>query len=271
MSASTPIDLERYVELFQAHGGTDEPYLRHHFRRFADTKQRFLSHWNRDRGNRLLDIGAHWLHQALLYAIDGFEVTALDLPITFELANVRSLAQAHSIALLPNPDLAQATALRSLPDDTFDVVLFTEIIEHITFNPVTMWREIYRVMKPGARLVITTPNYYALRGRTWQWGRFFKRFGGGLDVLDILSRHTYAHHWKEYSLRELIYYFCVLSPDFMCLNAAHVEEYSPGYLPVSGRRLTRALEHALPILRPDVYLEIEVTRKEKGIVIEPHW
>ena len=105
MSASTPIDLEQYLKLFQVQGGTDEPYLRHHFQRFADTKQRFLSHWDRNRGNRLLDIGAHWLHQALLYAIDGFEVTALDLPITFELANVRSLAQAHSIALLPNPDL----------------------------------------------------------------------------------------------------------------------------------------------------------------------
>ena len=95
MSATATIDLEQYMKVFQAHGGTDEPYLRHHFRRFADTKQRFLSHWNRDRGNRLLDVGAHWLHQSLLYAIDGFAVTAVDLPITFELANVRSLAQAE--------------------------------------------------------------------------------------------------------------------------------------------------------------------------------
>lgn len=271
MSASTAIDLDQYLKLFQAHGGTDQRYLRHHFQRFADTKQRFLSRWDRKRGNRLLDIGAHWLHQSLLYAIDGFEVTALDLPITFEMANVRSLAQAHSIVLLPNPDLAQATALRSIPDDSFDVVLFTEIIEHITFNPVAMWREIYRVMKPGARIVVTTPNYYALRGRTWRWGRFLKRFGGGIDVLDILSRHTYAHHWKEYSLRELIYYFCVLSPDFMCLNPAHVEEYSPGYLPVAAAWFARSLEKAVPILRPDVYLEIELVRKDKGIVIEPHW
>ncbi len=271
MSSSTAPEIEEYLQLFRAHGGTDEPYLRHHFQRFADTKQRFLSHWDRTRGNHLLDVGAHWLHQALLYAIDGFEVTALDLPTTFEMANVRSLAQAHSIALLPNPDLAQPTALASIANDTFDVVLFTEIIEHITFNPVAMWREIYRVMRPGARLVVTTPNYYALRGRTWHWGRFLKRFGGGVDVLDILSRHTYAHHWKEYSLRELIYYFCVLSPDFTCLNAAHVEEYNRGYLPVPATRIARALEHALPILRPDAYLEAELVRKDKGIVVEPHW
>jgi 2-polyprenyl-6-hydroxyphenyl methylase/3-demethylubiquinone-9 3-methyltransferase len=271
MSESVTIDLEQYRKLFEAHGGTDTRYLGHHFKRFTDTKQRFLSHWDRKRGNHLLDIGAHWLHQSLLYAIDGFEVSALDLPLTLERPNVRRLAQAHAIALLPNTNLEQATALASVEDNTFDVVLFTEIIEHITFNPITMWREIYRVMKPGGRMVITTPNYYAWRGRAWHWGRFFKRFGGGIEVLDILSKHTYAHHWKEYSLRELIYYFCVLSPDFMCLNPAHVEEYSRNYGPAPSTRYSRALERAVPVLRPDLYLEIEVTRKDKGIVMEPHW
>lgn len=162
-----PQDFDQYLALFAPHGGTDIPYSRHHFQRYLKTKARFLANWDRNRGNKLLDIGAHWLHQAILYAVDGFEVTALDLPVTFEMDNVRALAQAHDITLLPNSDLERAAALRDVPDNSFDVVLFTEIIEHITFNPVAMWKEIYRVMKPGARLVVTTPNYYAWRGRTW--------------------------------------------------------------------------------------------------------
>lgn len=125
-----------------------------------------MSNWDRARGNKLLDIGAHWLHQAILYAIDGFEVTGVDLPVTFDRDNVRALAKAHDIRLLPNSDLEHASALKEIPDNTFDIVLFTEIIEHITFNPVAMWRQIYRIMKPGARLIVTTPNYYALRGRS---------------------------------------------------------------------------------------------------------
>jgi 2-polyprenyl-6-hydroxyphenyl methylase/3-demethylubiquinone-9 3-methyltransferase len=262
---------EQYLALFAPHGGTDVPYCRHHFQRYLQTKKRLLSHWDRTRGTRLLDIGAHWLHQALLYSIDGFQVTAVDFPVTFEFANVRALAEAHSIRLLPNTDLEQATALKLLPDDSFDLILFTEIVEHITFNPVAMWREIYRIMQPGARIIVTTPNYYALRGQAWRWSRFLKGFGGGIDVLGILSQNTYSHHWKEYSMRELIYYFCALSPDFNCLHPHHAEEYQLGYLGRPASKLVSWIERLIPSLRPDLYLEVELLRKDKGIVIEPHW
>jgi 2-polyprenyl-6-hydroxyphenyl methylase/3-demethylubiquinone-9 3-methyltransferase len=269
MTAAT--SFEDYLALFAPHGGTDIPYSRHHYQRYVQTKQRILANWDRTRGARLLDIGAHWLHQAILYAIDGFQVTGVDLPVTFELDNVRALAQAHSIELLPNSDLEHATALKGIPDNTFDLVLFTEIIEHITFNPVSMWKEIYRVMKPGARLIVTTPNYYALRGRAWNFKRLVSRFGGGIEVIDILNHHTYAHHWKEYSLRELIYYFCVLSPDFDCVDRTYAEEYEPGYLARPGGRLAQWLERNIPMLRPDLYLAVELKEKNKGIVVEPHW
>jgi 2-polyprenyl-6-hydroxyphenyl methylase/3-demethylubiquinone-9 3-methyltransferase len=268
---SSDVTIEHFQGLFEAHGNTDFDYLRHHFPRWAQTKQRLLSHWDRGRGNRVLDIGAHWLHQSMLYAIDGFDVTALDLPGTLESASVQALARAHAIELLPNADLEHPAALKPVPDNTFDLVLFTEIIEHIAFNPVAMWREIYRVMRPGARILITTPNYYALRARVWHWNRFRKGLGGGLNPQELLTRHTLAHHWKEYALRELIYYFSMLSPDFDCVHSEYIEEYHPSYLGKPARAWVRWLERAIPIFRPDVHLEIEIARKDKGIVVEPHW
>ncbi len=263
--------IEEFEKLFAAYGGTDVPYLRAHFPRFVETKRRFLSLWDRARGNRVLDVGAHWLHQALLYALDGFEVTALDLPITLDTDRARELARHYPITLLPNSDLEHPTALAKIPDNAFDIVLFTEIIEHITFNPVAMWREIYRVMKPGARIVVTTPNHYALRGRTWNWLRFLRGMGGGVGVGDIVMRHTNTQHWKEYSVRELAAYFTLLSPDFACRHGAHVEAYRQKYRDKRGSSIVLTLEHLVPILRPDVYLEVELLRKDKGIVIEPHW
>lgn len=43
-------------------------------------------------------------------------------------------------------------------DETFDVVLFCEIIEHLLMDPLHALREIHRVLKPTGQLVLTTPN-----------------------------------------------------------------------------------------------------------------
>jgi SAM-dependent methyltransferase len=265
------MQLSDFETLFAAHGSSDIPYLRQHFARYVRTKERFLSCAGRRSQSRVLDVGAHWLHQALLYAVDGFDVTALDLPLTLEQPDVRSLAGAHGIRLLPNDDLEHPTALAAIADDTFDLILFTEVIEHLAFNPVELWREIYRVMKPGARIVVTTPNYYALRSSLRRWLRIPRRLGGGIAVEAILNFKSLALHWKEYSRRELFTYFRLLSPDFAVVDSAHVEEYHPGYLGKRAGRLLPLLERAIPPWRPDLYLQVELTCKDKGIVVEPHW
>jgi len=270
MTAPTP-RLEDILPLFEAQGGTETGYLRDHFPRFLATRELLLARCDPLRNRRLLDVGAHWLHQTLLYALDGFEVTALDLPLTLDLAPVRALATAHAIRLLPNPDLEHPAALASIGDDTFYIVLFTEVIEHLAFNPVAMWREIYRVLKPGGRIVVTTPNYYALRGRLRQGLRSLRLLGGGVAVEQVLSLKTLGHHWKEYSRRELLAYFSMLSPDFHCTNISYTQEYLPAILNRTGGRFALWLERCIPPLRPDLYLEVELARKEKGIVVEPHW
>jgi hypothetical protein len=66
-------------------------------------------------------------------------------------------------------------------------------------------------------------------------------------------------------------YFCVLSPDFHCVRQEHVQEYYDGYIPVPANWLSRWVEATIPILRPELYLEVELREKSKGIVVEPHW
>lgn len=48
----------------------------------------------------------------------------------------------------------------SLPflDNTFDIVVFSEVIEHLTASPKRALEEIKRVLKRGGYLVLTTPN-----------------------------------------------------------------------------------------------------------------
>jgi SAM-dependent methyltransferase len=44
------------------------------------------------------------------------------------------------------------------PDGSLDLVLFCEVVEHLVADPVFALREIHRVLRPGGRLLLTTPN-----------------------------------------------------------------------------------------------------------------
>lgn len=51
-----------------------------------------------------------------------------------------------------------------LPDNSFDVVICREVIEHVECVPHTL-REFNRVLKPGGRLIMTFPNRLQIRSR----------------------------------------------------------------------------------------------------------
>jgi 2-polyprenyl-3-methyl-5-hydroxy-6-metoxy-1,4-benzoquinol methylase len=52
--------------------------------------------------------------------------------------------------------------LASVPDDSFDAIISTEVIEHLE-NPRAMIREFWRLLKPGGKVILTTPNQESLR------------------------------------------------------------------------------------------------------------
>jgi len=267
-AAPTAPTLDDCERLFAAHGGTDTGYLRLHWPRFRATKSLVEQTW-RCAGGRVLDLGAHWLHQSLLFALDGYRVTAADLPVTMDAPNVVALARAQGIRLVGIADLAAPRALRELDDDAFDLVILGEVIEHLAFNPVDLWREIHRVLVAGGRIVVTTPNCHALTRRHLQRARAWVG-GGNIGVDEILTTPTHGHHWKEYSRRELVRYFGLLSPDFEVRRALYIED-DPARVEPRVRAVARALRRAIPPLRERLHVEVDLARKSRGIAIEPAW
>lgn len=49
------------------------------------------------------------------------------------------------------------------PDNYFDKIICFETVEHVT-HPKKAIKELYRVLKPGGRLLLTTPNYLNFYG-----------------------------------------------------------------------------------------------------------
>ena len=186
--------------------------------------------------------------------------------------HVQSLARRLDIQLQQYQSLEDGKAFETLPDNSFDVVLFCETLEHITFNPVALWTEIYRVLAPGGRIVITTPNYYGAYSRLWDIGRLLGRFGGGIPVEEILCINTYGHHWKGYSLREIALYFKLLSTDFTIMKTEYVEDPRPRDPPRSTEeKFRRFAERNDRLFRWGLHVEVELTAKKAGIQIVPNW
>lgn len=84
------------------------------------------------------------------------------------------------------------------PDASFDVVVFSELIEHLGLNPVRTLSEIHRVLRPGGAVVVTTPNALSLE-------RFATFLRGGSQMVDRYSPlFGYgARHNREYNPVEL--------------------------------------------------------------------
>ncbi|MDP2932691.1 MAG: methyltransferase domain-containing protein, partial [bacterium] len=85
-----------------------------------------------------------------------------------------------------------------LPSDYADCVIFTEVIEHLSDNPILVLKELRRVLKPGGRLIVTTPN-------AGNFANLLRNIAGkSTDPrLQRLGEKPQQQHHREYRLSEL--------------------------------------------------------------------
>lgn len=96
---------------------------------------------------------------------------------------------------------------KKVRENKFDALVMTEVIEHLAFNPLKMWKEIMRILRPKAKIFISTPNSMRLENIVREIARILTMRGMGESVKGIMETVTYGHHWKEYSPREIYDYF----------------------------------------------------------------
>lgn len=92
----------------------------------------------------------------------------------------------------------------------FDAVLFCEVIEHMTNDPLHALREIHRVLQPQGHLILTTPNVARLEN--------VARLVSGTNLYDPYSGYgPYGRHNREYTRHELwrLLTHCGFEPEVM--------------------------------------------------------
>lgn len=98
-----------------------------------------------------------------------------------------------------------------MPDDFFDAIICTQVLEHIK-TPHKAIDEIFRVLKPGGRLLLTTPFFYEEHLIPYDYFRFtqfglkslFEASGFVIDKKDWLEGFSCAtFYFMETLLKEL--------------------------------------------------------------------
>jgi glycosyltransferase involved in cell wall biosynthesis/SAM-dependent methyltransferase len=149
-------------------------------------------------------------------------------------------------------------------DDTFDVVLFCEIIEHLLSDPVHALLEIRRVLKPGGTLVLTTPNVVRLDN--------VRKIIGGENVYDPYSGYgPYGRHNREYTQEDL---FSLLSANGFSVGTMFTADVNPGHTSSSVplERVAPLVRHRQTDLGQYIFCQSSVNQATKELPpVRPNW
>ena len=115
-------------------------------------------------GMTILDLGCATGTQMIYCALQGATVYGIDMEAAKVAAAEAKLAK---LGLQGYPCVGNA-AHTPWGDRTFDAVFSSDFHEHLSdATAVAVLRECLRVLKPGARLVLKTPNLHYLRTSLW--------------------------------------------------------------------------------------------------------
>ena len=200
-----------------------------------DSICRFLHTWGivRDETGACLELGANPFFTT--YLLDRY--TRLDLT----LANYYGAGAGEAIETVsfvqPETTVREQVERRSrlfnieedafpYETDTFDVVLFCEILEHLLMDPVAVLRQIHRVLKPGGILALTTPNVARLDS--------VLALLHGANIYGPYSGYgPYGRHNREYNRHELhrLLDFAGFDVEYSFTADGHPTDYTrfPGY------------------------------------------
>ena len=140
-------------------------------------------------GKKVLDVGVSSFTPMLQELLPDSEIWAMGLEKT-------------APGFLPHPERFISHNLESpdpAPGGPFDLLIFGEVIEHLAASPRAVLAKLAGLLRPGGRLMLTTPNFLSLGNR-------LKMLTGKNPLERIRKETENPGHFREYSMNEMVEY-----------------------------------------------------------------
>jgi SAM-dependent methyltransferase len=196
MRAALPVYFDRVEANAQQDGKA--AYFRYHRYRFAALMQALTG---LPQDAQVLEVGVTPGQCTQLLVEAGYRVSGVDLDPSKRQALWDRLGVEVRRANLEREPIPFA-------ENSFDAIVFSEVIEHLVYSPLPVLREFHRVLRSGGRAVVSTPNelYAKSRLRTivrvllWQSLQTNAEFQ---QQMRLEGEARYTTHSRTYTMAEL--------------------------------------------------------------------
>ncbi len=214
-------------------------YETQHAPRLARTVEEInrLFHASEDRSEiRILDFGSLTGALSIALKVEGYNIFSIDLDSV--------VAQYKHVYKNNRIDIRTLAGSATFPyeDGYFDCVIFTETLEHIYENPVTILDEFKRILKIGAFLLVTTPNVMRLENKI----KYLLNINIYQDLHRYITNPRFTLHFREYTRRELV----TLLEDYAKLPVVRVARFDAPAGRTPFRRIVQRTIYLINYLIP---------------------
>jgi SAM-dependent methyltransferase len=147
----------------------------------------------------VLEVGCANGYIACLFNELGFQASAMD---SYEDDKRDAMFARRDIAYTRG-NLNDAIPLASFGDSSMDVVVLGEVFEHILNHPAGLLQAVFRILRPGGKVILTTPNPSTLANSIRLLGDGYVLWGTPSFLRDVkLQGNTVIDkgdiHYREY-------------------------------------------------------------------------